>query len=396
VSFSEDESASPVLGMAELLKDYEPVKPLKRGDIVDGEVMAIDQEGILVNVGHKYEGVVPPREMRSLTPEKLQEIKSGSDIYVYVVRPATDEDQAILSLDRAQKEEGWFDLQKRLDKNEAVEGKIQGMNRGGAVVEVIGLQGFIPLSQLASLGRGQSDRNQEDQLAGRIGETVQLKILELNRQRNRLILSERLAQQQQREEQKDKLLEELKEGQVRKGRVSGIASFGAFIDLGGADGLIHISELSWDPVQSPDEVIHVGDDLDVFILKVDRDTRRIALSLRRLQPTPWDTIADRYEVGQLVTGIVTRLTGFGAFARIEGPVEGLIHISELTDKMIEHPKEVVREGDTVALKILKIEPDRHRLGLSLKQADETWEGQEALESGETEPASLLLEQKDGK
>ena len=147
MSSSEDDAASPVLGMAELLQDFEPVKPLQRGDIVDGEVMAIDGEGILVNVGHKYEGVVPPREMRSLTPEKLQEIKPGSKIYVYVVRPASDEDQAILSLDRAQKEEGWFDLQKRLDENEAVEGKIQGMNRGGAVVEVKGTEPGIFATQ---------------------------------------------------------------------------------------------------------------------------------------------------------------------------------------------------------------------------------------------------------
>ena len=165
-------------------------------------------------------------------------------------------------------------------------------------------------------------------------------------------------------------MEELQEGEVRSGRVSGIANFGAFVDLGGADGLIHISELSWDPVQSPDEVLHVGDILDVYVLKVDRDARRIALSLRRLQPTPWDTIADRYQEGQMVTGTVTRLTGFGAFARIEGSVEGLIHISELSDQRIQHPREVVQEGEVVTLKVLRVEPERRRLGLSLRQVED--------------------------
>ncbi len=382
-------------GMAELLQDYEPIKPIQRGDIVDGEVMRVDEEGILVNIGHKYEGVVPAREMRSTSPERLKEIQAGTEILVYVLRAGTEEGQAILSLDKAQKEEGWHDLQKSMDSEETVEGLIQGINRGGVVVEVAGVQGFIPLSQLASIGRNQDGTSQEEQLAKRIGETVQVKLLELNRRRNRLILSERLALQQQREEQKNKLLEELQEGETRSGRVSGIANFGAFVDLGGADGLIHISELSWDPVQSPDEVLHVGDVLDVYVLKVDRDARRIALSLRRLQPTPWDTIADRYQEGQMVTGTVTRLTGFGAFARIEGSVEGLIHISELSERMIEHPKEVVKEGEVLTLKILKIEPERHRLGLSLKQAEEPWEMPEEPEAEEAAPESLLLEQQDG-
>jgi small subunit ribosomal protein S1 len=253
------------------------------------------------------------------------------------------------------------------------------------------------LSQLAPISRNPDEGSQEDQLAHRIGETLELKLLELNRRRNRVILSERQAVQQMREEQKDKLLEELQEGETRKGKVSGIASFGAFVDLGGADGLIHVSEISWEPVQSPEEVIHVGDELDVYVLKVDRETRRIALSLRRLQPTPWDTITDRYHVGQQVTGTVTRLTNFGAFARIEDSVEGLIHISELSDRVIEHPKEVVKEGDTMTLTILRIEPERRRLGLSLKQSDEFQGGwEDPVETvSDTEPEDLLLENEDG-
>ena len=390
LSTSSDGGASPLQGMAELLEDLEPIRELRKGDIVEGEVMRVDQDGILVNIGHKSEGVVPPREMRSAASETLKELQAGEEILVYVIRPDTEEGQAILSLDKARGEQGWRDLQKQMDREETIEGLIRGANRGGVVVDVEGIQGFIPLSQLAPFARNSEESSQEDLLAQRIGETVQLRLLEVNRRRNRVILSERLVIQQAREEQKDKLLEELKEGEVRHGKVSGIANFGAFVDLGGADGLIHISELAWEPVQSPGEVIHVGDELDVYVLKVDRDARKIALSLRRLQPTPWDTIADRYHVGQLVKGTVTRLTSFGAFARIEDSVEGLIHISELSDGMVEHPKEVVREGDTLTLRILKIEPERRRLGLSLKQGEEAWE-----ELEETEPLSLPRESQDG-
>jgi small subunit ribosomal protein S1 len=200
-----------------------------------------------------------------------------------------------------------------------------------------------------------------------------MRLLEVNRRRNRVILSERQAIQHKREEEKDRLLQELREGEVRQGRVSGISSFGVFVDLGGADGLIHISELSWEQVQSPEDVVKVGDELDVYILKVDMDSRKIALSLRRLQPEPWQTMIDLFQVGQLVQGTVTKLTTFGAFARIEGSIEGLIHISELADRMITHPKEVVTEGDDVRLRIIKIDPERRRLGLSLKQADESWD-----------------------
>ena len=392
---SGNEAASPPQGMAELLEDHEPIKPLRRGDVVEAEVMGIDQEGILVNFGHKYEGVVPPREMRSISPEKLQEFQTGEEIFVYVVRPEGEDGQAILSLDRARGEEGWRTLQKSLDNAETIEGLVRGVNRGGAVVEVEGIEGFIPMSQLAPIARDSDGGTQEEVLAKRIGESVQLKLLELNRRRRRVILSERLALQEVREERKDRLLSELQEGEVRRGRVSGIASFGAFVDLGGADGLIHISELSWESVQTPEEVVHAGDELDVYVLKVDRDARKIALSLRRLQPTPWDTIADRYQVGQLVAATVTRLTSFGAFARVEDSVEGLIHISELSDGMIGHPKEVVKEGDSLTLKILKIEPERRRLGLSLKQVEESWEGIGAGEEEDTAPESLPLEHEDG-
>ena len=397
----------PSPDMAELLDSIEPLKPLRRGDVVEGVVMRADPDGIFVNIGHKAEGIVPPAEMRTLNPEELESITVGDDLVTLVVRTETADQAAILSIDRAVGEQGWRVLEKVLEAGTTVEGEILGFNRGGAIVEVEGVQGFVPMSQLVSVSRahfrdtqeprrptdgaeatesdqageavgesegaGEPEAPQRDPRADDIGKVLQLKVLEVNRARNRAIFSERQAVQERRDEQKARLIEELTEGEVRRGKVTGISSFGAFVDLGGADGLIHISELSWNSVSSPEEVVQVGDELDVFVLRVDAANRKIALSLRRLQPEPWESINERYQVGDSVDATVTKLTNFGAFARVEGEqwsVEGLIHISELTSNVISHPREVLQEGDAVKLKILRIEPERRRLGLSLKQAVE--------------------------
>jgi small subunit ribosomal protein S1 len=387
-----DDDSMP--GMGELLESMESsLKPLRRGDVVEGVVMRADPDGILVHIGHKAEGIVPPREMRTLDADEINNLQVGDEIVAFVVRPETADGGAILSIDRALGEQGWVALEKSMDAGETVEGKIIGFNRGGAIVEVAKIQGFIPLSQLVSVSRShfRSDREtgeegeeaaaaaetaaqeRDDALAGDVGRMIPLKVLEVNRSRNRAIFSERQAVQEIRDEQKARLVEELTEGETRRGRVTGISSFGAFVDLGGADGLIHISELSWNPVRSPEEIVKVGDEIDVYVLRVDTENRKIALSLRRLQPEPWQTIEQRYHPGDIVEATVTKLTNFGAFARVEGidgSVEGLIHISELTPRMITHPREVVGEGDVVKVKILRIEPERRRLGLSLKQAED--------------------------
>ena len=368
--------------MAELLDQSEPIKSIRRGEIVVGEVMRVDPEGILVNIGHKSEGFIPVKEMRTVSEEVLEGIRAGDEIVAYVVRSDTDEGEAILSLDKARGESAWRNLQQYLDDGETIEGEIRSFNKGGAVVEVEGVQGFIPLSQLMPMARDLGEEEQAAALAQRVGQKVELQLLEVNRRRNRVILSERQALQRKREQEKDRLLEELHEGEVRTGRVSGISDFGVFVDLGGADGLVHISEMSWESVKSPAEMVQVGSEVEVFVLKVDRESRKIALSFRRLQPEPWDSINDKYYVGQIVEGVVTKLTTFGAFARIQGNIEGLIHISELANRMVQHPKEVVGEGDALNLKIIRIEPERRRLGLSLKQAEEGWE--EVADTPETQ------------
>ena len=368
--------------MGELLDSVEDMKPLRRGDIVEGIVMRADSgaEGILLNVGHKAEGHVPSNEMRSMSTEDVAQLSVGDTVLAMVIRGETDEGSAILSVDRAAGEVGWKTLQDALDANERVEGTIIGFNRGGAIVMTENVQGFVPMSQLASVSRerarnaaqapsGDRAEQQPEQESPDIGRTIELKVLELNRGRNRAILSERQATQEVREERKAKLIDELTEGEVRRGRVTGISTFGAFIDLGGADGLIHISELSWSNVNSPGDVVKAGQELDVMVLRVDAEQKKIALSLKRLQPEPWETVEERYAVGDVVDGVVTKLTDFGAFTRVEDAVEGLIHISELAPRIVNHPREVVKEGDAVRLKVLRIEPERRRLGLSLKQAD---------------------------
>ena len=373
------------LTMEDLLEQYLPSKILRRGEIIDGKVMSRKPEGMLVDIGYKSEGFVPTKEMRSLTGEGVEELSIGDEIIAYVVNPEGSEGSSILSIDRARGEQGWRVLEKAMDNNETCKGVITGSNRGGAVVESEGVQGFVPLSQLVGPARELYVPGGEPPKEGFIGMEVEFKIIELNRRRNRAIFSERAALQAWKQIQKMRLVQELTEGEIRKGRVAGISNFGAFVDLGGADGLIHISELSWEPVKSPDEIVTVGEEIDVFVLRVDRENLKIALSLRRLQPEPWDEIETKFSVGQTVTGTVTKLANFGAFARIDRGIEGLIHISELAHQVIKHPRDVVSEGDELELKIIRIEPERRRLGLSFKQ---TLDGsEEVLVAAEPEEES---------
>jgi small subunit ribosomal protein S1 len=354
--------------MEQLLEEAGDWNSLKPGQIVEGEVARADSEGILISFGGKSEGLVAPEEMRSLSLQVREEIRVGDSIRAFVLRPDTEYALAVLSLDMARSEEGWETLEHALETNEVIAGKVVGQNRGGLLVDVGGVQGFVPISHLAPETRRSIQEGEEAQTPGLEGEELRLKVLELERSRNRAVLSERMAWQELRQEQKQKLLQELKEGDVRTGLVTGVSSFGAFVDLGGADGLIHISEMAWNPVASPGDVVQVGKEVQVYVLKVDAESGRISLSLRRLQSEPWDTVAASYQEGQIVTGTITNLVPFGAFVRLEGDLQGLIHISELSDRHVVHPREVLKEGDVLELKIVKIDAERKRLGLSLKQA----------------------------
>jgi small subunit ribosomal protein S1 len=353
--------------MSVLMEDALTFRRLKQGDIVDGEIVSVTPTEVLVNVGGKSEGVVPSKELERLGREGLEQIKVGEIVPVYVVRPEDRDGNVILSIRRAEEEGDWRHAQTQFEAGESFETQVAGFNKGGLIVRLGRLRGFVPASQLSRDHQGSDNQQPEERWARLVGAPIYVKVIELNRKRKRLILSERAAVRRVREEQKDKLLDDLRVGEVRCGTVSSLTDFGAFVDLGGADGLIHLSELSWNRSARPQDVLRVGQEVEVYILSVDRDKKRIALSRKRLEPEPWATVESRYHVGQLVEGTITRLATFGAFALIDAEIEGLIHVSELSDSRINHPKDVVRVGDKHVMRIIRIDPDRRRMGLSLKR-----------------------------
>ncbi|HID65129.1 MAG TPA: S1 RNA-binding domain-containing protein, partial [Anaerolineae bacterium] len=267
--------------------------------------------------------------------------------------------------DEARLQRAWQLAQTSFENGEILELEVMGYNRGGLLVRFSELRGFVPASQLLNSPNHLDDEERRAELAKQVGETLSLKIIDLDRDRNRLILSERAAMSD--EEREARLLAKLCEGDILRGRVTNLCAFGAFVDLGGVEGLIHISEMSWGRIGHPSEVVRSGDEIEVYVINVNREEKKIGLSLKRLQPDPWTTVEERYQVGQLVEGVITNVVSFGAFARIEEGLEGLIHISELAEGTFLHPRNVVKEGDVVTARILNIDSANHRLGLSLRQ-----------------------------
>jgi len=338
------------------------------GDIVSGAIMQLDDEEILIDIGAKSEGVVPNREFRKAQQAgELDGLKVGDSIFVFVLKAEDDDGRSLLSIDRARQEKVWRWLEQLYEAGEIIEAPVDGYNKGGLLVNLRGVRGFIPASQVAgAVPIGRPDH--PEAMAGLVGKTIPLKVIEINRRRNRLILSQRQALQGYRETRKEELLDALQVGQVYKGVINSICNFGVFVDLGGADGLVHLSELSWGRVGHPREVVQIGQEVDVHVLSIDRERKRIALSLRRCQPEPWTTVAERYQLGQLVHGEITQLATFGAFMRLEDGIEGLIHLSELSDTPVAHPREVVKEGDPATVRVIRIDPVHRRIGLSLRRA----------------------------
>jgi len=372
-----------------LEQDYSSPVP-KQGETIEGIIVSKTPTEVIVDIGCKSEGVVPARDLERLDAEFRRNLKVGDKVYVTVVRTQDAVGNIVLSLSRAMLESDWKRAQALLESQEAFDGKVSGANRGGLIVHVGRVRGFVPASQVASvrLSRNADDAEREKALGELVGRTIPVKVIELDRRRNRLILSERAALRERRQERKERLLSELKEGDVRRGVVSSLCDFGAFIDLGGADGLVHLSELSWSRVTHPSQVLKVGDEVDVYVLGVDAQRRRIALSIKRLKPEPWSEVEKRYHIGQIVRGRITNITEFGAFARLDEDIEGLIHISELSEQHINHPSEVVHEGQELDLRVIRIDAAKQRLGLSLRRVTEEqyedfdWEAAENLEGAE--------------
>ena len=340
-----------------------------QGEIRQGVIASISSSQILVSVGSKSEGVIMGRELEQIPTSEREALAVGQEIPVYVINPEDQNGNVILSYTRAREALGWELVEKMQESSEAFEGKIDGYNKGGLIVLVHGLRGFIPASQISMTRRSSVQGDTPDRWAKMIGETIGVRIIEVDRARRRLILSERAANHESRQSLKERVIEGLEEGQVYTGRVTSVADFGAFVNVNGADGLVHLSELSWERVQHPSEVLEVGQEVKVKVISVDKDKKRIGLSIRALQGDPWNEKVAKFKVGQLVEGTITRLTKFGAFARLEGDVEGLIHISELSENRINHPKESVKEGDVLTLRVIRIDEDQRRIGLSLRKVD---------------------------
>ena len=352
------------------VEDWDYQRP-RRGEVRDGTILAIHDQEIIVDVGAKRDGIVPYADLQRMDPEALKQLRVGDSVPVYILRPEDQEGNLLVSLYLARQSAAWKRAQELAESGEVWEAEVEGYNKGGLVVPIGEVRGFIPASQIPGFPMGMSQEERVARLSELVGEKMFVKVIEINRRKRRLILSAQAGQEQWRQRQRERLLEELREGEVRKGVVSSLASFGAFVDLGGADGLVHLSELSWRRVRHPSEVVSVGDEVEVLVLRLDEASKQIQLSRKRLEPEPWALVENRYELGHLVEGVVTNVVDFGAFAEIDEGIEGLIHVSELADTPISHPKQVVKKGDLLLLRIIRIDASRKRLGLSLKRVLES-------------------------
>ncbi len=358
--------------MGDLLESNLNIDFPKAGEIRDGIIASIGDNQILVSVGAKSEGIISGKEYESIPADFLLTMAVGQAIPVYVVTPEDQNGNLVLSFIRAVEEQSWLDAEEMKASGVSFESEIVGYNKGGLLVPLSTIRGFIPASQLSLSRRSEiTGETPEEKYKAMIGEKVQCCVIEVDRERHRLILSERAASTETRDMVREKILDSLKEGDLRTGRVTSLADIGAFVNIGGADGLVHVSEISYDRITHPSEALKVGDEVKVKIISIDKERRRIGLSIRQLQNDPWSTQVNALKVGQLVEGEITRLTNFGAFAKlnIPGDMEGLIHISELSDKRVDHPKEILKVGDRVALRILRIEEENRRIGLSMRRVD---------------------------
>ena len=363
--------------MEELLAEQDTdIRSFKHGDVVEGAIVRIDKDEILVDIGAKSEGVVSNRELYGRNAESSPVLAVGDVVLVYVLQPESPEGHVVLSLRRAGLERKWRSMQEQFETGVIIEAPVIDHNKGGLIVDC-GIRGFVPISQIVDFPRRPQNEQPRDaaqeiaeKLQPYVGRRLRLKILEVNRKANRLILSEKVALYEERREKRDELFSSLQVGQKVKGNIRSIAPFGVFVDLGGIDGLVHKSELSWNKVNNPEAGYKVGEEVEAEVIDINHERGRISLSIRRLQPDPWHSTVADFKVGEIIDGTVTKLVNFGAFVRVRDGLEGLIHISELSHQRVAHPGDVVREGQTIKLKIISLDSERHRLGLSLKQAEE--------------------------
>jgi small subunit ribosomal protein S1 len=347
----------------ELIPDYESTFPtINEGEVVHGTVVRVDKDEVLVDIGYKSEGVIPVSELsirRSVNP--ADEVSLGDEVAALVMTKEDADGRLILSKKRARFELAWKAIEQAHEQGDPVTGRVIEVVKGGLILD-LGVRGFLPAS-LVDIRRVQD-------LDEFLGQELRSKVIELNRSRNNVVLSRRAVLEDERKEMRQAILDRLNPGDVVEGTISNIVDFGAFVDLDGMDGLIHISELSWSHVNHPSEVLEIGQKVDVKVLDIDRDRQRISLGLKQTQSDPWQQVLESYQEGDVVAGKVTKVVTFGAFVEILPGVEGLVHISELAQHHVENPREIVSQGDTVNVRILEVDAERRRLSLSLKRVED--------------------------
>ena len=339
---------------------------LKKGEIRTGTILQIGDREVIVDLGAKLDGVVPSTDLERLDPAVRAGLKVGEEVPVYILNPGGQDETLIVSINMGLQQYDWEKARKLMASEEPVRVVVKGHNRGGILVHWERLEGFIPSSHLVTTA-GAGGRESWDEL---LGSDLVVKVIEVDQARRRLIFSEREAQREQRAMHKARLLAELKEGDRVRGRVTGLRDFGAFVNLGGADGLIHVSELAWHRVDHPRDVLKVGDEIEVYVLSLDRTSNRIALSRKRLLPDPWESAATRYHEGQLVEGMVTNVVDFGAFVALDDGLEGLLHLSEMGDGSLKEPYSYLKKGDRLSLRISHLEPEKRRVGFTQRWGTE--------------------------
>lgn len=352
--------------------EAKPPSRFTRGDLVEGTISATSPTSVTVDLGEGAEGIIPGRELERMSRPMIEALKDGEKVTVYVVNPHDHQGNIILSINRAYEEIDWKEAEDYRVSQTAYEGTVAGYNKGGLIVRFGRLRGFVPQSQMSDERRRIMDGETPEERYGKmVNDAITVKVMEVDRSRNRLILSERAATRELRERRKEDLIGKLEVGQITTGRVVSLEDFGVFVDIGGAEGLVHLTELSWKHVNHPKDILNVGQQVKVEVISVDSDRKRIGLSIKRQEADPWDEVATSYGQGQLVQATITKLTKFGAFARlVDAPdIEGLIHISELSDQRVAHPREVVKEGEKLTLRVVKVDVKNRRLGLSLKRVN---------------------------
>ncbi|MFD1395056.1 30S ribosomal protein S1 [Kroppenstedtia eburnea] len=346
----------------EMKSEMAEVTPLNRGDIVKGKVTKVEDHQVMVDVNYKFDGVIPISELSSLHVDKASDVLSeGDEVEVKVIRINDEEDKLVLSKKAVDADRAWEELQQKFESGETLEAEVADVVKGGLVVD-LGVRGFIPASLV--------ERHYVEDFSDYKGRKLSLKVIEIDPVKNKLILSRKAVLDEEADQRKQETLAGLQPGQVMEGTVQRLTDFGAFVDIGGVDGLVHVSELAWNRVEHPSEVLSEGDQVQVKVLKVDQQNERISLSIKETQPGPWEKVSEEIKAGDIVTGTVKRLVSFGAFVEVYQGVEGLVHISQISRRHIATPSEELEEGQEVRVKVLDMQPEQKRISLSIKEVEQ--------------------------